>query len=51
MGDKQNQPFQPSFNVSLRIGFQGSGVTSDGVWSRCVSWMSDWASVISLPNT
>ncbi len=30
MGEKQNQPFQLSFNASLRIDFQGSGVTSDG---------------------
>ena len=30
MGEKQNQPFQLSFNPSLRIDFQGSRVTSDG---------------------
>jgi hypothetical protein len=30
MGDKQNQPFQLSFNASLKIDFQGSRVTSDG---------------------
>jgi hypothetical protein len=30
MGEKQNQPFQLSFNASLRINFQGSRVTSDG---------------------
>jgi len=30
MGEKQNQPFQPSFNTSLKIDFQGSRVTSDG---------------------
>jgi hypothetical protein len=30
MGDKQNQSFQLSFNASLKIGFQGSRVTSDG---------------------
>ena len=29
MGEKQNQPFQLSFNASLKIGFQGSRVTSD----------------------
>ena len=29
MGEKQNQPFQLSFNSSLRIDFQGSRVTSD----------------------
>ena len=30
MGEKQNQPFQLSFNVSLKVDFQGSRVTSDG---------------------
>jgi hypothetical protein len=30
MGEKQNQPFQLSFNTSLRVDFQGSRVTSDG---------------------
>ena len=30
MGEKQNQPFQLSFNAALKIDFQGSGVTSDG---------------------
>jgi hypothetical protein len=30
MGEKQNGPFQLSFNASLKIGFQGSRVTSDG---------------------
>ena len=30
MGDKQNQPFQVSFNASLKIDSQGSRVTSDG---------------------
>jgi hypothetical protein len=30
MGEKQNQPFQLSFNVSLEIDFQGSRVTSNG---------------------
>jgi len=30
MGDKQNQPFQLSFNGLLKIDFQGSRVTSDG---------------------
>ena len=30
MGEKQDQPFQLSFNASLRAGFQGSRVTSDG---------------------
>ena len=30
MGENQNQSFQLSFNPSLRVGFQGSRVTSDG---------------------
>ncbi len=30
MGEKQSQPFQLSFNASLKVGFQGSRVTSDG---------------------
>jgi hypothetical protein len=30
MGDKQNRPFQLSFNDLLKIDFQGSRITSDG---------------------
>jgi hypothetical protein len=30
MGDRQNGPFQLSFNASLKINFQESRVTSDG---------------------
>ena len=30
MGEKQNQPFELSFNASLKVDFQGSRVTSDG---------------------
>jgi hypothetical protein len=30
MGEKQNQPFQISFNTSLRVALQGSRVTFDG---------------------
>ena len=30
MGEMQNQPFQLSFNTSLKVDFQGSRVTSDG---------------------
>src|SRR5260370_26733177 len=30
MGEKQNQPFELSFNTSLRVEFQGARVTSDG---------------------
>ena len=30
MGENQNQPFQLSFNPSLKVDFQGSRITSDG---------------------
>jgi hypothetical protein len=30
VGETQNQPFQLSFNGSLKVEFQGSRVTSDG---------------------
>src|SRR5450756_1726635 len=30
MGERQNQPFQLSFNASLKVDFQGARVTSDG---------------------
>lgn len=30
MYEKQNGPFQSSFNVSVKISFQGSRVASDG---------------------
>ena len=30
MGEKQNRPFQLSFNSSLKVDFQGSRITSDG---------------------
>ena len=30
MGEKQNKPFQFSFNGLLKVDFQGSRVTSDG---------------------
>ena len=30
MGEKQNGPFQLSFNAALKVDFQGSRVTSDG---------------------
>jgi hypothetical protein len=30
MGEEQNQPFQLSFNSSLKVDFHGSRVMSDG---------------------
>ena len=30
MGERQNEPFQLSFNTSLKVDFQGSRLTSDG---------------------
>jgi len=30
MGERQNRPFQLSFNSSLKVDLQGSRVTSDG---------------------
>jgi hypothetical protein len=30
MGEIQNRPFQLSFNAPLKVGFQGSRLTSDG---------------------
>ncbi len=30
MGDKQNGPFQLSFNAPLKVDFQGSRATSEG---------------------
>ncbi len=30
MGERQNQPFQFSFNAALKVDFQRSRVTSDG---------------------
>ena len=64
MGDKQNQPFQLSFNASLKVDFQGSRVTSDlpaagrpacgrqtVAWSWCGSWMNVWDSANSSSNT
>jgi hypothetical protein len=50
MGEREKQPFQLSFNASLKIDFQGSRVTSDGL-ILCVNWMNGWASANSSPST
>jgi hypothetical protein len=44
VGKKQDQPFQLSFNPSLRVDFQGSRVTSDGglVMVRELDATSGW---------
>ena len=46
MGERQDGPFQLSFNASLKIDFQGSRVTSDGGLRRpdsvrCLCVVSD----------
>jgi len=43
MGEKQNGPFQLSFNTSLKVDFQGSRVTLDGCPILAESWISGWA--------
>jgi hypothetical protein len=44
VGERQNRPFQLSFNSSLKVDFQGARVTSPTVVSFwCASWMSVWA--------
>ncbi len=42
MDEKQNQPFQLSFNASLKVDFQASRVTSDGGLILIRELMSDW---------
>jgi len=32
MGEKESEPFQFTFNGSLKVAFQGSRVTSDASW-------------------
>ena len=51
MGEKQNQPFELSFNASLKVDFQGSRVTSDGGLILIREWMSDWVWRSSSKNT
>ncbi len=50
MGEKQNQPFQLSFNASLKVDFQGSRVTSDGGLILVRELMSDWVWSSSSKN-
>jgi hypothetical protein len=42
VGEIENQPFQLSFNPSLKVDFQGSRVTSDSGLLWCASWMNVW---------
>ena len=51
MGESQKQGFQLSFNRFLRVGFQGSRVTSNGGLIWCASWTSDWDSANSSSST
>ena len=51
MGEKQDQPFQLSFNATLKVDFQGSRVTSDGGLIWFASWMSYWVWRSSSKNT
>jgi len=46
MGEKQNQPFQLSFNAALKVDFQGSRITSDGglILVRGLDERSAWES-------
>jgi hypothetical protein len=32
VGEKQNEPFQLSFNASLKVDFQAGALHTDGVW-------------------
>jgi len=50
VGESQNQPFQLSFNASLRVDFQGSRVTSDG-GLILIRELDGWASANSSSNT
>ena len=44
MGEKENKPFQLSFNGLLKVDFQGSRVTSDGglIRGRALSLSLTW---------
>jgi hypothetical protein len=54
VGEKQNQPFQLSFNPSLKVDFQGSRVTSDSrqvlVRELTQLWRVDRLSRLSEPS-
>jgi len=52
MGEKQNEPFQFSFNASWKVDFQGSRVTSDdGLILVRELDEHDWAWATSSPST
>ncbi len=44
MGESEKQALQLSFNRYLRVGFQGSRVSSNGDWFWRGSWTSVWDS-------
>jgi hypothetical protein len=43
VGERQNRPFQLSFNSSLKVDFRVARVTSDGGLILVRDWMSVWA--------
>ena len=51
MGERQNEPFQLSFNTSLKVDSKDHGSPRMAVSSWYESWMNDWVWVISSPHT
>lgn len=51
MGEKENEPFQLSFNASRKVDFQGSRVTSDGGLILVRELDSGWVWANSSPST
>ena len=51
MGEKENEPFQLSFNASLKVDFQGSRVASDGGLILVRELDSSWVWANSSPST
>jgi hypothetical protein len=42
MGETQKQPFQLSFNASLRVDSHSSRVTLDGAWVFSFDNITEW---------